>query len=484
MQTLTYPLYEIAPGIEEDTGRRFFIFPLFFPKTGNDSGVDKVKPTEGARKTTGEDPGKIRLTENNIPKIKAWVKQRGVSDYIHWDDALPGFGLRIREGRCSWIVQYKIADKHRRIKLGTTEELSADEARHGWTDRESGQRRNGADKIVASARDGIDYVVERATRRTKAALTVSAVVTDYLAAKKGSLKPRSYEGITRHLEYVWKPLHGLSVDGVRRDTVAAELSAIAEHSGPTAANRARATLSAFYAWALGQGLCEENPVVGTNIQTENGSRERVLIEVEEEGDEGGPRAINWAELISVWQALPAADYGNIVRLLALTGCRRDEIGSLEWSEIDFDKRVLNIPGERTKNGKSHEVPLSPLALDILKAIPRCGRIHLFGIGETGRGYSGWSKSKAALDGRVKLKEAWTLHDIRRTVRTGLGALGVPPHIAEAVINHLPPALARTYDTNTYLKEKRAALDLWASHLAVAIAQAEGANVTTLRRNAG
>jgi integrase len=441
-----------------------------------------MKPTEGvARKSPGEDIGKIKLTESNIPKIKALVKLRGLGDYIHWDDALPGFGLRMREGRSSWIVQYKIAGKHRRIKLGTTEELSADEARYGWTDRESGQRRNGADKILAGVRDGIDYVVERATRRTKAALTVGAVVTDYLAAKKGSLKPRSYESITWHMEDVWKPLHGLSVDGVRRDTVAALLSAIAKRSGPAAANRARATLSAFYAWALGEGLCEENPVVGTNIQTENGPRDRVLIEVEEEGDEGEPRAINWAELISVWQALPAGDYGNIVKLLALTGCRRDEIGSMEWSEIDFDKRVLSIPGERTKNRKPHRVPLSPLALNILKAIPRRDRIHLFGIGETGRGYSGWSKSKAALDGRVKLKETWTLHDIRRTVRTGLGALGIQPHIAEAVINHLPPALVRTYDTNTYLKEKRAALDLWASELDVAIRRANGENVTTLRK---
>jgi integrase len=126
------------------------------------------------------------------------------------------------------------------------------------------------------------------------------------------------------------------------------------------------------------------------------------------------------------------------------------------------------------------VPLSDRALAILLAIPRRDRENVFGSGEGG--YSGWSKSKAALDKAAKLKEPWTLHDLRRTVRTGLGRLGVQPHVAEAVLNHLPPKLIRTYDRNTYAAEKKAALDLWASHLMVAVAQATGANVTALRKS--
>ena len=80
-----------------------------------------------------------------------------------------------------------------------------------------------------------------------------------------------------------------------------------------------------------------------------------------------------------------------------------------------------------------------------------------------------------------MKEPWTVHDLRRTVRTGLGELGVQPHIAEAVINHVPPKLIRTYDRNTYAAEKRDALDKWAAHLKVAVAQATGANVTALEK---
>jgi hypothetical protein len=127
------------------------------------------------------------------------------------------------------------------------------------------------------------------------------------------------------------------------------------------------------------------------------------------------------------------------------------------------------------------VPLSDAAISILEGIMRRdGRDFVFGIAREGGGFSGWAKPKTRLDKAIALKEEWRLHDLRRTVRTGLGKLGVQPHIAEAVLNHLPPKLIRTYDRNTYAAEKRHALDKWAAHLKVAIAQATGANVTAIR----
>jgi len=127
------------------------------------------------------------------------------------------------------------------------------------------------------------------------------------------------------------------------------------------------------------------------------------------------------------------------------------------------------------------VPLPDAAFSILQGIMRRGeRDFVFGIARDG-GFSGWSKSKIALDKAAALREGWRLHDLRRTVRTGLGKLGIQPHIAEAVLNHLPPKLIRTYDRNKYESEKRVALDKWAAHLKVAIAQATGANVTALRK---
>jgi integrase len=166
-------------------------------------------------------------------------------------------------------------------------------------------------------------------------------------------------------------------------------------------------------------------------------------------------------------------------LILLSGCRREEIGGLKWSEIDLKAHTITLPGERTKNHQAHVVPLTDAAIDILSGRERDGE---FVFGRTkARGFNGWSKAKEELDRVVKL-EPWTVHDLRRTVRTGLSRIKVLPHVAEAVVNHLPAKLIRTYDLHTYEAEKRAALDQWASHLKVCIAQASGANVTVL--NAG
>jgi integrase len=131
--------------------------------------------------------------------------------------------------------------------------------------------------------------------------------------------------------------------------------------------------------------------------------------------------------------------------ILLTGCRRHEIGSLKWSEIDLKEKTITLPPDRTKNKQTHVVPLSANAIAIIEQIlRRANRDFVFGMGQGG--YSGWSKSKAEIDKVAKLKDAWTMHDLRRTVRTGLGKLNVQPHIAEAVLNHLPPKLIRTYRT--------------------------------------
>jgi integrase len=204
----------------------------------------------------------------------------------------------------------------------------------------------------------------------------------------------------------------------------------------------------MFAWAIGEGLCDANPVMGTNKASDDKERERTLTD---------------AELAAVWKAAPDNDYGRILKLLILTGQRRDEIASMRRSEIDTDAKMLRLPGERTKNKRGHDVPLSDLAVEIIDAAgDRNGRDLVFGSGEGG--YSGWSRSKEGLDKALDLKDAWTLHDIRRTVRTGMGKLGVAPHVAEAVLNHLPAKLIRTYDKNKYEAEKRDAINRWAAHV--------------------
>jgi integrase len=386
---------------------------------------------------------------------------------IVWDTKLPGFGLRTRNGKRTWIFQYKFGDRHRRIKLGGPE-LSRDKARQ-LAQAEKGKL------AAAKLGHGFDPATERDNRRaerqpprSKSAKAFASIIPIYLAARHDGLKPTTYEGQERHLNNHWKALHDLPLHCVTRADVAQSLTVIAKGNGPVSANRARSTLSKFYAWAIGEGLCEANPVIGTNLRDENDPRERSLSD---------------AEVASIWLSALDNDYGRILKLILLTGCRRAEIGDLKWSEVDTDVRTITLPRQRTKNGQEHVIPLSDSAMAILEGIERRDRDYLFGRRRAG-GFCRWAKSKRAFDQTLKLKEPWIVHDLRRTVRTGLGKLGIQPHIAEATLNHLPPKLIRTYDRNTYETEKRAALDKWAAHLRVAIAQATGANVAPIRKSDG
>jgi integrase len=195
-----------------------------------------------------------------------------------------------------------------------------------------------------------------------------------------------------------------------------------------------------------------------------------------------------AELAAVWIAAPNTPFGRIVRLLTLTGQRRDEIGSLQWPEIESPetqgKALIALPGERTKNGRPHEVPLSTAALDVLSTQPRiAGRAFVFGEGAGG--FAGWSRAKGVLDKASGVSD-WTLHDLRRTAATRMADLGVQPHVIEAILNHVSghkAGVAGIYNRSTYANEKRAALDRWATHVRMLVAQAEGANVTRLRTRA-
>jgi integrase len=151
-------------------------------------------------------------------------------------------------------------------------------------------------------------------------------------------------------------------------------------------------------------------------------------------------------------------------LLILTGQRREEIGGLRWIEVDLDRGLIVLPPERTKNRRQHEIPLSEPAKDILAKRSR-NRDLVFGIGLGG--FSGWSDAKAALDEQLGIAE-WRLHDIRRTVATGMAdKLGVLPHIIEAVLNHVSghkAGVGGIYNRARYAGEMREALRRWADYV--------------------
>jgi integrase len=229
------------------------------------------------------------------------------------------------------------------------------------------------------------------------------------------------------------------------------LAQIEVKSGPIARNRVRSTLSAFFAWLIREGLLDVNPVVGTGKADEGPSRDRVLTQT---------------ELASIWRHATGS-FGDIIRLLVLTAQRRNEIGLLRWSEVDFERGMIVLPPERTKNKVRHELPLTPTALAILK---KRYRANASAKGNDARVFTGinWYRDKLALDAAPpKSVKAWRLHDLRRTAATGMAELGVQPHIIEAVLNHVSGhkgGVAGIYNRARYEGEMREALQRWADHV--------------------
>ena len=401
----------------------------------------------------------MKLTTASIRTIEPVPPK---TDRIEFDDAVPGFGVRARKGGSKvYIVQYAIGEKTRRMTLGKVSLQGVDKARESAKD------------ILAAVRLGKDPAGEKQRDRTTATETFKAIADRFLAFQQTQLRPRSYDDIERHLMVHGKSLHGLLLAKIQRQDVASVISAVRAKGAAVTANRVRATLSSFFSWAISEGLVEHNPVTGTK-RTEEKSRERVL---------------DPTELRLIWNSLEDDHFGAIMKLLALTGQRAAEIAGLRWSELKGDAFVL--PPERTKNAREHSIPLSGRALTIITAQPHRqgsnGKLRDFIFGYSDGPFSGWTKSREALNERIVRAAGhplphWTPHDLRRSFATHASGLGIQPHIIEAILNHVSgfrSGVAGIYNRQAYDAEKRTALALWADHL-LAIVEDRESNVTALR----
>jgi integrase len=449
--------------------------------------------------------------------VKSKPLPAGKSEAIFFDDDVPGFGVRVREGGSrGFVFQYKVGAKQRRIALGSVAAIDLSKARDTAKD------------LYARVRLGEDPAGDKAVAQSKAAETFKAGVDLYLAHQRrrietDDLRQKTYTDLERNLLTHAKALHGLQLAKIERRDIAACIAAAANKSGDVTSNRVRTSLSGFFSWAMGEGLVDQNPVIGTNRKEEK-ARKRVL---------------NAAELRTIWNALVEDDhYSAILKLLALLGQREGEIAGLRLSELweieiitlqEIDgvrlydvKEVRNVPpseiaefswtevkdgrqwpklrglaivlpGERTKNKQKHLVPLPDSAREIIAAVASQQRVNadgkprdlIFGYGDGP--FSGWSKSKEALDARIAEAGSTlphgTVHDLRRSFSTHAAEIGIEPHIIEAVINHVSghkSGVAGTYNRARYEPAKRNALIRWANHL-LALVEGRESNVTSLRR---
>src|SRR5262245_38311632 len=178
------------------------------------------------------------------------------------------------------------------------------------------------------------------------------------------------------------------------------------------------------------------------------------------------RVLSDDELLAVWNAAGKIGwpFGDAIRLVILTGARREEIGQLRWSEIDSNE--IKLSGARTKNGEPHNIPLSKPALAIVQAGKRiAGSPFVFSSNGT-KHIRAWSHAKSRLDELVKIPP-WRIHDLRRTAATGLQKLKTPLQVTEAILGHTAGSRAGVigiYQRHDYADEKRAALEAWGSHV--------------------
>lgn len=399
----------------------------------------------------------LKISEDRIRFTDAYVRKlalpAGKTDHIAWDPDLPGFGVRLRSAKASYVVQYRVGTDQRRKGLGDVRKVTLEDAR------------GIARKRFAQIELGIDPDAEEEKRRTDQAadaLTFEKVAELYLAAQLArleadTLRRNTYLAEERYLRRHCTPLHGKPVSKVSFEDIASLIRKLVKAHGATSAARARGALSSFFAWSMRQGIgVKANPTIGTdNPVYGKAPRDRVL---------------NDDEIRSIWRNCADDDFGRIVRLLLLTACRRDEIGGLRWSEIDLASCRLSLPKERTKSKRPHEITMPATAVAILESVRRRNsRDTLFGGGASG--FCAWSYSSMALGGRItaadgKALAPWRLHDLRRTVRTRLGKLGVLPHIAELVLNHAghKSGIGGVYDHHDYEPEITAALAKWEAHL--------------------
>ena len=240
-----------------------------------------------------------------------------------------------------------------------------------------------------------------------------------------------------------------SIHEIKKKDVSDLVSLIAQRN-VHASHSLLKTLKTFFKWCVGRAVIDFSPAEGLSSGCRVTSRDRVLTDQE------------LATIILGARQMPHP-YRGIVEFLALTGQRREELAQLKRDELDEKTRTWTIPGARTKNKKAHIVHLSELAWRVVAETP--GDDLVFGTSR-GKRFQAFSKGKRGLD-KLSGVAGWRLHDLRRTIVSGMARLGVPPHVADKILNHQAGTIsgvAAVYQRHDFLAERKNALDRWGVHV--------------------
>lgn len=373
----------------------------------------------------------------------------GKAEVLFQDPELVGFGLRIRGGSKTWIITYRPlglgrAAAPKRFRLGSFEKMTALKAR------------NEAKIALGKVASGLDPLAERQEQKRKSLSTIELLLEGYDA----DLERRGYinrKVVIAGLRNRLRPLLNRDVAEITGREIADIIAATKRAGLVGAAEDFRSRCRAFLGWCVASAkVLPSNPLAGH--RKERATRADRIAQTQH------GRALSDAELAKLWAAANLrTSFGRYIRFLILTGCRRSEGAGLTWSMIDRGGGTITMPASFVKQGRRHVVPISVAVADLLDHCPVDARSDLvFGSSKTGMNMSGWSQLVARINRSADV--AFDLHDLRRTMRTGLSRLGVSTEVAELALGHARTELEQIYNRDGAVDALRAASELWTQHV--------------------
>ena len=424
------------------------------------------------------------LTALRIEAEKPTAARREIPDGL-----LPGLYLVVQpSGAKSYAVRYRYAGAPRKLTLGAHPAIDLASARllGGKALRVAAEGRDPAAEKQAAKGETKRAAIEEARGRQDLFENVARDFIERYAMK--STRESSWRETARILGLrpdadgklveiggdvipAWK---GRKVQDITKRDVIVLLDAVNDRA-PIMANRVLAAIRKLFNWCLARDVITVSPCRSVEPPAPENSRERILTD---------------DEIKRLWSATEAEGwpFGPLVKMLLLTGQRLGEVSGMRWDEVDLDAKLWTMPPARVKNGQRHEVPLSDMAVEILRALPRIKTTKGFVFTTTRNvAVSGFSRAKDRLDASItgdgETIDHWTFHDLRRTMASGMARIGIQLPVIEKILNHTSgtfKGIVGVYQRHSFADEKRAALQAWASFVQATVTGEQASNVVALR----
>lgn len=384
-----------------------------------------------------------------VPMASRWLDRlkppaAGRKDYF--DDELRGLGLRVSSsGNMSWFVFYRLLGDR------TTRRHTL---KPNYPYLSLGEARDQARALLVEIKRGKDPAGER--RAEQKAPTFREVAEEFL--EKHAKKRRKYPEYVRALEKDVLPAWGgIKAKDIRRRDVIDLLDAIAERPAPIQSNRTLALVRKVFNWAISRDILDFNPCTQVKPVAEENERDRVLDD---------------DEISRAWLAFGAlgSRVGSVFKLMLLTAQRGGEVRKMRWGDVDLATGWWTIPAEVAKNNRTHRVPLTVPALEIIKEIRQSHPDPEYVFPSPTRQGQPISEIQKAFQ-RARISsgiEDFVAHDLRRSASTGMRRIGVPREDVKKVLNHKEADVTGRYDRYECDPEKRRALETWAKHMTATI----------------